>query len=243
MNTEGTFIDIIAIDAKIRENFSKEKNDLCEYKNMLNDIVNYIKLNSLNNRIANDLEKSRLSLVEKIRKIESGENFDFYTVETFDILSEYRKILETPIKMNFNGKIIKNTETENCKEEIIHRYLEVAQKYTNVNDSTNKRCKMKCDNCSNMKNFKAIDSNIYMCLECFSQQTIFRNITSYKDIDRVNMSSKYTYDRKVHFRDCINQYQGKGFFEIFNIILSILYSKYLIHFEYSFSSSLCLILI
>jgi len=28
-------------------------------------------------------------------------------------------------------------------------------------------------------------------------------------MDRVNMSSKYSYDRKVHFRDCINQYQGK----------------------------------
>jgi hypothetical protein len=33
--------------------------------------------------------------------------------------------------------------------------------------------------------------------------------SSYTDIDRVNISSKYTYDRKVHFRDCINQYQGK----------------------------------
>jgi hypothetical protein len=25
----------------------------------------------------------------------------------------------------------------------------------------------------------------------------------------VNISSKYTYDRRTHFRDCINQYQGK----------------------------------
>jgi ribosomal protein S24E len=33
--------------------------------------------------------------------------------------------------------------------------------------------------------------------------------SSYTDIDRVNISCKYTYDRKVHFRDCINQYQGK----------------------------------
>ena len=36
-----------------------------------------------------------------------------------------------------------------------------------------------------------------------------KNISSYKDIERVNISSKYIYDRRIHFRDCINQYQGK----------------------------------
>lgn len=44
---------------------------------------------------------------------------------------------------------------------------------------------------------------------CGSQQEVFFYTSSYKDIDRVNISAKYTYDRKVHFRDCINQYQGK----------------------------------
>jgi len=31
----------------------------------------------------------------------------------------------------------------------------------------------------------------------------------YRDIVRVNISRKYTYDRKTHFRDCILQFQGK----------------------------------
>tara|TARA_Y100000389_G_C17381922_1_gene474846 strand:- start:642 stop:1226 length:585 start_codon:yes stop_codon:yes gene_type:complete len=31
----------------------------------------------------------------------------------------------------------------------------------------------------------------------------------YHDIERINISNKYTYDRKIHFRDCIKQYQGK----------------------------------
>ena len=39
------------------------------------------------------------------------------------------------------------------------------------------------------------------------------NFSSYKDVERVNMATikitKYTYDRKIHFRDCINQFQGK----------------------------------
>ena len=28
-------------------------------------------------------------------------------------------------------------------------------------------------------------------------------------MDRIVISTKYQYDRKIHFRDCINQYQGK----------------------------------
>jgi hypothetical protein len=44
---------------------------------------------------------------------------------------------------------------------------------------------------------------------CGSQQEILLYTSTYKDIDRINISSKYTYDRRVHFRDCINQYQGK----------------------------------
>jgi hypothetical protein len=34
-------------------------------------------------------------------------------------------------------------------------------------------------------------------------------VSSYKDVTRINISSKYCYDRRIHFRDCINQYQGK----------------------------------
>jgi hypothetical protein len=48
-----------------------------------------------------------------------------------------------------------------------------------------------------------------ICPECGAQQELTQTTTSYKDADRVNISAKYTYDRKVHFRDCINQYQGK----------------------------------
>jgi len=69
--------------------------------------------------------------------------------------------------------------------------------------------KITCKNCPNKKNFEIIDTNIYICLICSYQQTVLKNVSSYKDVNRINISSKYTYDRKVHFKDCINQYQGK----------------------------------
>ena len=47
------------------------------------------------------------------------------------------------------------------------------------------------------------------CLICSVEQVVLKNVSSYRDINRINISSKYQYDRKIHFRDCINQYQGK----------------------------------
>ena len=79
----------------------------------------------------------------------------------------------------------------------------------NSSSSTSKKDKITCNNCNNNKDFDIEEGNIYICLHCSSQQFILRNVTSYKDINRINISTKYMYDRKIHFRDCINQYQGK----------------------------------
>ena len=35
------------------------------------------------------------------------------------------------------------------------------------------------------------------------------NLISYKDIERINIGSKYSYDRKVHFKECMKRFQGK----------------------------------
>ena len=48
-----------------------------------------------------------------------------------------------------------------------------------------------------------------VCIACGHEIQIPAASSSYKDVERVNVGSKYTYDKKIHFRDCINQYQGK----------------------------------
>ena len=58
------------------------------------------------------------------------------------------------------------------------------------------------------KSIDIIDNN-YVCVGCGTMLGIVSNFSSYKDVERVNMSTKYSYDRKIHFRDCINQFQGK----------------------------------
>lgn len=69
---------------------------------------------------------------------------------------------------------------------------------------------IKCQKCGNQTSFESFD-NQNVCGDCgivldqFNQQ----GIISFKDAERVNMNSKYTYDRKTHFKDCIYQFQGK----------------------------------
>jgi hypothetical protein len=111
------------------------------------------------------------------------------------------------------GKPIKNT---NEKNKLISEYLEIARKYVNIDivpsnlpNEKDKKEKIICKNCQNKKDFEIVDNNVYICSNCSVQQVILKNVSSYRDIDRVNITSKYVYDRKIHFRDCINQYQGK----------------------------------
>ena len=56
-----------------------------------------------------------------------------------------------------------------------------------------------------------------------------KNVSSYRDIDRVNISSKYLYDRKIHFRDCIKQYQGKQNCNISTKIYTDLFTQFKNH--------------
>lgn len=198
-------IDILAIDNSIKDKILSKKNKLEEYKCRLNELKGTIN-NVSTNRHKIILEKNIREISEEIRAIETNEELNFYISETLEILEKYNNILKTPLKVSFTGKPITNNKE---KEEIINTYLQIAQKYHKIDSKTNeKKFKIKCEKCDNKRDF-LVEENVYICEICGCQQEIICNITSYKDSDRVAISSKYTYDRKVHFRDCINQYQGK----------------------------------
>jgi hypothetical protein len=198
-------IDILNIDSKIKDFFQQEQKKINDYKKLLDELKTSIKQN-IPQRYKFEIEKSILELKQKIKKIETNEDLHFYIIETTELLQEYDKILKTPIKLSFCGKPKFINKEKNI---IIQKYIDIAQKYHKIDiKHPEKKFKLSCELCLNKKNF-ATEENAYICLHCFAQQDIIQHITSYKDSDRVNISSKYTYDRKVHFRDCINQYQGK----------------------------------
>jgi hypothetical protein len=200
-------IDILSIDARIHQNFYEEVEKLPEYCNKLKDLLISLKLDNLRPRLLNTLNENKNNLLQRIQQLENNSQLNFYITESALLLDKYQKILKEPIKVNFMGKPVKNNKE---KEKIIIAYLNIAKKYIEMDiEIPEKKNKIECGNCPNRKEFEILEGNIYICRICSAQQLILKHISSYKDIDRVNISSKYMYDRKIHFRDCINQYQGK----------------------------------
>lgn len=202
--------NILSIDSKILENFKKEKVLLDEYKESLQSVIRSLSLPEISTRVKNSLEKTRDELLERIDDINGDTSLNFYIAETAEILEQFRKILSAPLKINFFGRTnVKNKD----KEKICKQYLSIAEKYVTIEItkpiSRKDRVVCKNEDCSNKKDFDVLEGNRYVCLVCSAEQVVMKNVSSYKDIDRVNISSKYSYDRKIHFRDAINQYQGK----------------------------------
>lgn len=206
-------IDILTIDAEIHRNFQTKLTKISEYKNKLQKLETYKSTNDLHTRIHENVDNACKSLQKKIHDIENNQELSFYIAQTSELLTKYRTMLSIPMKMSFIGKPIKNDKE---KQIIINQYLDIAKSYIeiskpqkNLTTSALAKPKITCDNCPNKTQFDIIDGDTYICLNCFSQQFIFKHNSSYKDSDRININTKYIYDRRIHFRDSINQFQGK----------------------------------
>lgn len=199
-------MDIIAIDKEIRQKFQSEYEKLPSYIAKLSSLRH---MKGLNPRIQSGLTKTITELEKRIQELQQRTAYNFYIISTAELIADFHRILKAPMKMNFMGKPIRNNKEKTI---IVESYIKIACKYTDIDTQTGKNTdpdEITCDNCGNKKNFDIVDNNIYICGECAAQKTVIRQSTSYGDIDRVNISPKYMYDRKIHFRDCINQYQGK----------------------------------
>ena len=200
-------LDILTIDTRIRKSFEIEYSLLSKHDEKLQELEDSLKTENLRRNVRELLVKARDNLLKHIEEIRSLRDYNLYLVEAVPYIEEYKEIMKTPIKVSFMGKKSKN-DRQKCK--VVEHYLEVASKYMNI--KVDKNCKshrIVCLNCSNKKDFDVIDNNIYICTNCYARQTVMIHNSSYNDIDRVNISTKYMYDPKIHFRDCIKQYQGK----------------------------------
>lgn len=201
--------DLLSIDNAIRKQFMDEYEKLPKYRIQLKDMGKTLKSTILSGRLQRSIIRDYDRLKSHIKEVEAQTNYNFYLVNSAGFVEEYKKMLKIPIKMNFMGRPMKQGK---AKRILIKSYLSVASNYINIVDTRTKSSKeppVICSNCGNKKDFDILNKTTYICMMCFAQQNIMKHNSSYNDIDRVNISSKYMYDRKVHFRDCIKQYQGK----------------------------------
>jgi hypothetical protein len=196
-------LNILTIDEKIRNELTSINSDRIK---TLSDRLNSVISNPKN--IDNSQLKQLKNEYDRLQTSSSKlkQNLNFYVSETLGMTEQYKNILKIPKQINFMGKSIDpNNETKN---KLILDYMKIASKYTTVENFKIQR-NVKCSNCSHILEYDIIEDNTQICNMCASEQAMFSQFSSYTDSTRVNISSKYLYDRKTHFRECIAQYHGK----------------------------------
>jgi hypothetical protein len=179
------------------------------------------------NDVIQDIEKK----MKEVENKQDMEQFSFYLIQAIPLLDQYKSLQKKQSKIYFmspkdNCDADNTVDTRTRMITILKNYFHLVQTYFpddyRINEwdkirstietsqtETKTSSKAKCQVCnSDFSNF-TIYENHFVCEKCGCVSTTTHSNISYKDIDRVNISSKYTYDRRTHFRDCINQYQGK----------------------------------
>jgi hypothetical protein len=166
------------------------------------------------------IDKSIQTSLEKNKKTVTQDLKNFYLLDTIELIEEYKDTLKTPIKISF---VSNNTSKQNQhtpeKTSIIQSYINKIKEYdqrivqpvTSTNASSQEQ---KCMNCSSIFITESTEfEGIMICLDCGSQETTLNLANSirinHNDSKRINICSKYSYDKKSHFLNCINQYQGR----------------------------------
>lgn len=207
---------ILAIDAKIKASLQEEIESVNIFKSKLNSLQSLLNIRNLSKSSIDKIHNNIAKLKDRIENAETRKIIDYYTLETSELIEKYKKILKTPISVSFSGKQPVSDDNLTIKMSLINDYMKISKKYLSDSDSesdydtptVSKKNKYQCTECKK-KTFDVVDGTTYICIECGAQQEVHSATISFKDIDRVNISAKFTYERLIHFRDCINQYQGK----------------------------------
>jgi len=201
---------IFDVDDIIKKNMSIDIENIKGYEEELL-VVKQILINAPLVSPERALAQQKIAeLRRKIKDIEGTFDYALYIFRTEDILSKYKILLKTQNKKTFvthqNKKIDPNVIA--C-ENLVHLYYSIAQNYIQLTEIPQQSRKMVCDECYE-SNFSVSvdDDSIYICRVCKTQKEIFNDTPSFKDTNRVNMSSKYTYTRKGHFIDALKNFQG-----------------------------------
>ena len=189
------------------EQDQEEKKNIYTHLKNLTSLLEKITDKDLKRGIEQDIESTKIHL----QNLERNTDQYFYKLRITPLIEEYKKELNKPLVLNFMGDPVKQDNTK--KNQLEQDILGIIREFGIYQDDTddlalNADNDYVCENCKNTDMFIS-DDNILMCKTCGIEKDVFHITFSYKDVDRINITTKYTYDRKIHFRDCINQFQGK----------------------------------
>ena len=194
-------VDILEIDKGIRN----KKIDFDSVKKRVHEIDSVLSASeTIGVKLKKMLESERRKLIQLL---DYPLTVSYYTLEVQPVLNKYKELMDKPIKIKFGkGKSIDYSE----KETIIRDFLAIAKKYTSLDIGycwEKKESSEKCEECS-IEYEDEPEESVKRCYGCGKEYSLPVQSSSYKDGERVNMAPKFSYKRRVHFKDCMKELQG-----------------------------------
>jgi len=213
-------IDIL--EEKIETSFKSERDKIPEYEDRLNAIIKQLSTAQLKSDSRERLSSEKTRLEDRIYDLANDVSYGFLKLELEPIIEDYRDSIKNSVKVSF-VKLSGSTSTKKGDsgsnsdryKKIYNDYLKALRKYKSflnfeIPKATSNTTKMYCENCNNSKDFELILDRLYVCSECGEQvKEIISAKSSYKDVERVAISSKYKYIEENHFKDRIKQLQAR----------------------------------
>lgn len=200
--------NIIDIHNTIIKTFQNEENLIPIIEERIEELKYFYDNKLLSDRLEEKVGIEIQDLEKKYHTIKSKENLYFYILQSTIVLEEYKNELNKSIEVNFMGEKV-NVDTTKI-DQIYLKFIKLVQKFHPIEYTPVIVDNDVCSTCKNVSNDNIIEStNTIVCSLCGTEKDILQLTFSYNDTDRINITSKYTYDRRVHFRECINQFQGK----------------------------------
>lgn len=197
--------DIVNIHAEIKSSFndsSRNKIINSKYK-QLSDMKSRVKINS---KITH---KHIYSMRNEILNIEMEYSKLLYTIIGDSYLEKYKE-LKRDIKVDTFGSETTEHDTiiQKGLDMVVRDFLS-SVRYFAIFEDFNINKTVECEVCGGTSFTQCVeDESLFVCNDCFTETHHLDDTPTYKDSNRVNMSTKYTYTKRNHFSDAIKRYQG-----------------------------------
>jgi hypothetical protein len=178
--------------------------------------------NEMDRHLANG-ESNKLKY--QMQLIESGVREAKYIYRTENILAEYTRLINLPIKVDFMGNRM-HTETSR-KQDLITEFLNIAKDYIDIEPIQSHRNSLVCEKC--IVELHRIDDCLYICPKCCVEVKQFASTISYQENNRINIAQRYVYDKRGHFGESIKKYQATQNTTISNNVYRDLWEKLASH--------------
>lgn len=221
--------DINYIDEQIIKKLQSKISTLPEMQKDLQDLMWII--NYSPDAIDQIHAKSETSILRRrIQDIEGGFDLGLYILRTSDILNEYRDIMAQTRHNNFVRVVNTRDEVKiHRRNQLILEYLRIAKDYVNLENFKPKPQKTVCENCHSSNLVPGEDDSILTCKECGNIVELLDDAPTFKDSERVNMSSRYTYTCRGHFIEAMNRFEGKQNTDVAPEVIDKLKSEMALH--------------